>query len=261
MQGVQRPGGRDRQQLEGGLGRTGLVLGVGAFQRPPRTSGGLVETARLLAAGTRPRRPRPPRARARSGRALQLFGGFFVSAEHRLRAVPGTTVRVDLRVGHLGQRAVGAAMVRRCGGLVDRGAHQRVAKPHPDVDLQQPGDLRGRRPPREQGPGARPRATAAPRRRSARTRRPAAAAASAAAGWPTGVGSSPRCGEGRSAHLAARTRRRAASAAALRGSSSSASGLPRASAMIRSRTPLVQRCAHRSTEQRTGVGLVEPLQP
>ncbi|MFD6771230.1 hypothetical protein ACFWC6_34015, partial [Micromonospora chalcea] len=109
-QRVQRPDSRDRQQLMGGLGRTGLVLGVCARKSPPRAGAGLrgqlgctlQERGRggQAPAGTRP-----------LGRALQPFSYLFLSSEHRLCAVPGTAIRGGLWVGCFGQRAVGAATV------------------------------------------------------------------------------------------------------------------------------------------------------
>jgi hypothetical protein len=57
--------------------------------------------------------------------------------------VPGAPVGVELRIGGVGQRTVHAATVRRLAGLVHGRAHQRMTKPHPGADLQQPGGLRG----------------------------------------------------------------------------------------------------------------------
>ncbi len=140
--GVQRPGRGDRQQLQG-LGRTGLVLGVRGFQGPFRPDGR--PGGQLGRALQKRRRGGQPAAGAGpAGRTLQLRGGVLISAHHRLRAVPGTPVRIDLLVGDGGQRAVRPAPVGRCGRPVDRRAHQRVPEPHTEVELQQPGGLRGR---------------------------------------------------------------------------------------------------------------------
>ena len=74
---------------------------------------------------------RPP------GRPLKLGGHVLVGTEHSLGAVPGTTIRVDLRIGSRGQCSVRAAALRRRRSPVDRGAQERVAEPHACVDLEQ----------------------------------------------------------------------------------------------------------------------------
>ena len=172
-----------------------------------------------------------------SGRALQLGGGLLVGAQHRPRAVPGAPVRVGLWVGGGGQRAVHAATVRLraapgrrpsapAGGGTAPGCRSPAARP-----------LRRARPPRARSPGV--------------------SAARHSSGCVAGrVGrreQQQQLGLGRQVPRAlpedlldaARHAQRVGQleaagqlvrAGALRGSSSSARGLPRASATIRSRT-------------------------
>ena len=225
---------RDRQQLQGGLGRTGLVLGVRGVQRPSRTAGGLGgQLGRPLqerrrggqpAAGTRP-----------SGRTLQLGGGLLVGAQHRLRAVPGAPVGVAVRRWHRPARRA------RGGGP----AAWRPGRPPsaPADGGTAPGrrSSAARRPPRARPLGAIPRSAAA--RHSSAASPVGSAAATSSSSWVS-AGRSPerrwnmssiRRGTLIASGSSNPPARRAGDA--LRGSSSSARGLPRASATIRSRTP------------------------
>src|SRR5690606_32099370 len=86
-----------------------------------------------------------PAAVACSARhALHLAGDLLVDAEHRPRAVPGEPVGITGGVGGGGQRTVRTTTVGGGGDAVHGRARERVAEPHPAVDLQQPGRLRRR---------------------------------------------------------------------------------------------------------------------
>jgi hypothetical protein len=140
--GVQRPGRRDGQQLEGCLGRSGIVLGVRGLQRPCGTGCRLGrELDRSLQERRRGSQPAASASAAR--RALEVSRGVLVGAQHGLCSVPGAAVRVGAHVGGGGQCTVRATPVGRCGRPVDRRAHQRVAEADPGADLDQPGLLRG----------------------------------------------------------------------------------------------------------------------
>jgi len=102
LQGVQRArlGLRDEAQ------RRGLcscpVVGVGRGQRAGGArTGGSRQLGRSLQEG-RGRRQSPAHLGA-SGRAFELVGHLLVGPGRRHRAVPGTPVRVALRIGDVGQ--------------------------------------------------------------------------------------------------------------------------------------------------------------
>ena len=139
---VQRPCLRDCQQIQGGFGHSGVVLGLRGFQCAGRTTGGLGrQHGRLL--HERRRRSQPPAGTRTSSRALQLSGGCLLSAQHRLRPVPGASVGVDPAVGDGRQHAMRAALVGQGCGRVDRRADERMTEAYPGIDLHQPGGLRG----------------------------------------------------------------------------------------------------------------------
>ena len=84
------------------------------------------------------RRCRQPSARLSAARrALELGGDVFIEPRRRLREVPGTAVRIDLRVGGVGQRAMRGVPVLRRGRAIDGRADQRVTKGHPRADREQ----------------------------------------------------------------------------------------------------------------------------
>jgi hypothetical protein len=59
-------------------------------------------------------------------------------------AVPDPAIRIDLRIGGLGQRTVSGLPVGQRGCGVDRRSDERVAKAHPRVDLEETRRLRRR---------------------------------------------------------------------------------------------------------------------
>ena len=136
-----------------------------ASARPPRRAGSAVSSvarARNAAAAAT-----PPRARARLGRALQLVGHGLVGTRRGMRTVPGAPIGIQLRIGRLGQRAMGVPAVRHARRPVRRRAHQRMPEPHPRTDLDQARGLGRAQPRRPRSRAAQPRARAASRRRSA----------------------------------------------------------------------------------------------
>ena len=192
-------------------------------------------SARQHAAGTQPRRPdrrgpapvrpsvrgrrQPPRRRPAPPAPGATRAGQGRTGGRWRR--PARRARADGPAPNMRRRRLSAP----AGGGSGRGCRSSAALPLRRTRL------RGAR-----SRGSRPRATAGQRRRSGRQPRAATAAGSRTAGPSSAGGTSPRCGAARSARGAARSRRPAVRAGALPGSSSSARGLPRASATIRSRT-------------------------
>ena len=124
----------------------------------------------------RGRRRDPPRACARSAECSSSVAisssGPIVAA----REMPCPPVGIDLRIGRLGQRLMGALSFGLGCGDIDRGTHQRVAEPDPPPQLDQSGRLGRRRGLGAEAEPARPPARAATRRPPARPRRSAATA-------------------------------------------------------------------------------------
>ena len=137
----------------------GLDGAAGARLGGAEKSESLVQRARLVAGLRRGKRPlgAAPGLRGQLGgapqkgsgggqtaprlsparRPLELGGNILLGPGRGLSKVPGASVGVDLRVGRLRQRAVGpSSILGRCRP-VDRRTHQRMAKAHPAVDLDQ----------------------------------------------------------------------------------------------------------------------------
>ena len=200
-----------------------------------------------------------PAARQRAaGRAFQLLGDLLVGRGRRLGAVPGAPVGVEL-----GLRGLGQGGVQRVPFLRRRRAVGRRAHGTGDGTAPARRSRAGRRRPPPPRPAdrcraARPRATRATARRRDRPPRAAAAAA-----CPREARSSRRSERVLDAHARrpGRPKPPASSAALMpRGSSSSASGLPRVSAMIRSRTCSSSRPGDDRRQQGARVLVTEPLQ-
>jgi hypothetical protein len=58
-----------------------------------------------------------------------------------LRPVPGATIGIGIRIGRLGQRSMHFLAVAKVSGPVGGRAHERMAEPHPDPELDQAGLL------------------------------------------------------------------------------------------------------------------------
>ena len=65
--------------------------------------------------------------------------------------MPGASVRIDLGICRIGERAVRQPTRLSRGSLVDRRAHQRMSEPHSDAELDQPSRSR-----RSRGSGINP---------------------------------------------------------------------------------------------------------
>ena len=180
LQLVERAQLRDGEQLQRGVGRAGVELGLRRGQRP---------RAPRRRVGRQLGRPLQERGRRRdaaaglgpAGRALELGGDRLVGSRRRVGAMPRPAVGVELRVGRLGQRAVHLRRSPRRRRAVGRRAHQRMPEPHPCAELDQPRRL-GRR--RRVAPDPEPLGRAPQQRRVADRlgRRRAAAAAACSAG-------------------------------------------------------------------------------
>ena len=231
------------------LGRPGQLLGSRGLERAPRSRAG-IERERGGALEERGGR-RQPAARLRApGRALQLVGDVLVGAERGLGAVPGATIGIERR--HRWPRPAPDA---------------RLADPRPAPPGRSPsaGADGGTRP--APPSSSRPSPTAGAiasigepelRRRSPQQRRLAGRLGRGQQQQPLRGGrqlldAAPeaRLDPALQRQLAAegRSRRPAPRATTSRGSSSSASGLPRASARIRAAHALVQRRADDRREQ------------
>ena len=228
-----------------------------ASARAPRRAGSGVSSAarsrNAAAAASAAARLRP------AGRALQLVGHLLVGPRPPRARDARPADRGPARVGRLGQRAVDLAALGRGRRPVDGRAHQRMAEPHPRADLDQARRLAPAPPRRARSRAARPRATAASRRRPARPPPAAAAAASRPGAARAGARSPARSGPPAAARRAGRTRRPARVGVNPRGSSSSASGLPRGLGEDPVPHPLVQRPGDRRVQQRAGVLVAQPL--
>ena len=230
------PASRCGQQPERGVERAGLEVGLRRGQRALGARGRVGASARPRARRNAAAAASPPRACARpaersSSAATSSSGPAAACARCQARRSGSSSGSVDL-----GQRAVHAPALASRRRSVDRRAHERMAEPDPRADVEQPGSRRGlERRARDPEPRRR-RATPAAGRRRARPPRPAAAAASPRAAPRAAAGSSPRSGPTAAAASGSPNPPASCAAENPRGSSSSASGLPRVSATIRSRT-------------------------
>ena len=254
-----RPGlGRGHEVL-GVLERAGVALGVRGREQPAHALGRLGRERRGALEEGGGRGDAAARLRPRGG-ALELLGHRLVGTGGRLGAVPCAPVGMGRR-RRWPRRAPRAA----------HGARRRRPSDTPPSARAGGGSGPGRGSPA--GPPRRP----ASRRPDRMPSRPAARHSSS--GSPTGSAAASCTSRSVSGGRASSRRRKPssipadspsdagtakppASSAALipRGSSSSASGLPWVSSMIRSRTPSSIRPGIDRLEQRAGVGLVEPPQ-
>ncbi len=131
---IERPGFRDSEQFQGDLRRTGLVLRVSGFQRPPCPVGGFGSQLRR-SLQERARRGEPAAGSRPLGRPLQLCSDLLVETQHGMRTVPRPSILVAHRVDDGCQCAVRPAAFRHRRRLVHRGPRERMAKPHPTVDI------------------------------------------------------------------------------------------------------------------------------
>ena len=232
---VQRPRLRDRQQPQRRVGRAGLVLAFCGEQRTLRPASRIGRELDGALVKRRLRRQATACPRS-SRRALQLGGDVLVEPGCRVRKVPGAAIRIDIGIGGLGERAVDAlALLRRCRGL-DRRTDERMTEAHlrAEVDQSGVGRRRGRVRPDPERRGRPPHQHRIAHRlgrrdeqqqscRRGQRRQPLGEALLDPPRQRHAVGQpepARELGEG----------------SACRGSSSSASGLPRVSATIRSRT-------------------------
>jgi hypothetical protein len=143
-QRVRRSGpGRD-QQRQSRIEGTRVMLGLRRGQRPPGPSrrirrqrrGPLQERRR---GGQAAACLRPP------GRALQLRGDTLIRPGGGLRPVPGAAVRIDRRIGGLGQGPVNLLFLPSRRRPVSGRARQRMPEQHPAAELGQARVGRGPR--------------------------------------------------------------------------------------------------------------------
>ena len=205
-----------------------------ASSRSARRAG---STVRSAARPEERRRGAEAAARLRSaGGPLQLVSDLLVGALGGVRAVPCTAIRLERGIRDVGQRCMDApALVVRCRSIDGR-SHERMPESNLCAHVQQ-AFLRS--PAQPQCPGCPvgwPLATSGPGRRPAPRPRPGASAASAAACPPAASESSPRSGPTGAPRSGIPNPPANCAVESPRGSSSSASGLPRVSATIRSRT-------------------------
>ena len=137
LQFIQRPGLCHGQQAERGVKCASPVLGLRCGQRPLRAA----RRVERQPGGPLQERGRRRETTAALGPACGLlkFGrNVLIRARRGLGPVPGPPVRIDSRVGGLGQRAV--QLLPRLGRCrpVGRRAHQRMPEPHPRAELGQP---------------------------------------------------------------------------------------------------------------------------
>ena len=139
---VKRPGLGHRNQRERGFGGAGVVLGLGRGQRPLGPARGVEGQPHGLL-----------QERGRSGHAspglctiggtFQFGGNALVRSDGGVRAVPGAAVWIKVWIGHLGERAVHVLTIQQRRRSVGRRAHERMAKPDPSAELDQPRCLGG----------------------------------------------------------------------------------------------------------------------
>jgi len=140
---VWRSGLRHVKPLRHRVQRSGTDLGLRCRQRsfgPPRR----VRRQRRGALEERGGGGQAAPRLGQVGRPLEFGGYILVGPRRGLGPVPGTAIRVRLRIGGLRQGAVHQLPVAERGGLVGRRANQRMLEPHPGTELEQPG-LRRRR--------------------------------------------------------------------------------------------------------------------
>ena len=133
---AQRPGLRRGQQVQAGAEAAGLQAELRRRQRavglPGRIGGqrhrALQERRRCGEAAAGLRLP---------GRGLQLDGDLLVGGGGGLAPMPRPAIRIGDPVGRLGQRRVRRPPLPQGGGLVGRGAGQRVPEPDPAAELDQ----------------------------------------------------------------------------------------------------------------------------
>jgi hypothetical protein len=82
----------------------------------------------------------PARLRS-SGRAFQLRGNLLVRPHRRVGPMPRSAVRIEMWIGHIGQRAMHLLQVAHAGRAVGRRAHQRMTETHPRTELDEPRGL------------------------------------------------------------------------------------------------------------------------
>ena len=139
---VPRPRLRRRQQRERRTERAGLEIRSRGRQRAPgpplgfgRQPYGSVQERGCSGHAT-------PRLGA-TRRPLELGSDLFVRAGRCLGQVPRPPIGIDRGVGRLRQHPVRIPPLLGRRRQVNGRAHQRVAKPHPRPDLEQPSRLRG----------------------------------------------------------------------------------------------------------------------
>ena len=195
------------------------------------------------------------------GGAQHVGGHRLVGAGGRVRGVPGAPVGIGDGVGRLGQGAMHRAAVARGGPAVDRRAHQRMLEAHAEAELDQTGGLGRPAGVARRSRAAPPRATAARGRRPARRPPRSSSSCVSAAATARAAGTSARCGSASGRASGSPNPPASSAGVSPRGSSSSASGLPRVSATIRSRTRSSKPPEDGRGQQRAGVRVGEPSDP
>jgi hypothetical protein len=157
LQGVQRLSLDRDHQSQCRVQRAGVALGLRGREQALRAASGSAGQARRLLQECRRRGPAPARLRSAS-QALELPGDILIGAGRGEGPVPGPTVGIPLRIGDLRQGAVHVVSLLKRRRPVGRRAHQRMPKPHPGAELQQPslGCRRGSRSPNSQPLGRPP---------------------------------------------------------------------------------------------------------
>ena len=248
-----------RQQLERRVRCRSVELRLRGGQGPPAPLRRIGRQLRRALPGTPQPRPRPHGRCARSAERSNSAATASSDTHRRVSAMPRPTIGIGIRIGRLGQRPMRVSPLGRGRRPVDRGSHQWMPEADTGSDLDQ---LRvfGR------GERARSRCRAARAARQTSVASPIGSAAASsssrcvAARQLTGAlaVAAPRGGAARS--VAARSPKPPASSAALmpRGRSSRASGLPRVSATMRSRTRSSSRPGTALVEQRARILLASP---
>jgi len=137
LQFIQRPGLCHGQQAERGVEGASPVLGLRGGQRPLRAKR-RVERQPGGPLQERSRRRETTAAPCPACGLLKFGSDFLIWARRGLGPVPGPPIRIDSRVGDLGQRAVQLLpRLDRCRP-VGRRAHQRMPEPHPREALLDP---------------------------------------------------------------------------------------------------------------------------